>query len=160
MVARKVHISRDIMFDEAAQWDRSEETNEDNAGSRNFAVEYKVMSSRSAPEMVEAKEQEDPTSPLGWAVEGDEELVSPHQEMQGMEDHLESYHDDAPLRLGSMESIIGEATLPSQTVRNLEKGQLFAVSAEEPTSLEDVSRQPCWHAAMVEELKTIEDNNT
>jgi hypothetical protein len=45
-------------------------------------------------------------------------------------------------------------------VRNLGQEQLFAVSAGEPTSLEDAERQPSWHVAMVEELKAIVDNDT
>jgi hypothetical protein len=33
--------------------------------------------------------------------------------------------------------ILGQAVVPRQAVRNLGQEQLFAVSAEEPTSLED-----------------------
>jgi hypothetical protein len=34
------------------------------------------------------------------------------------------------------------------------------VSAAEPASLEEGESQPCWHSAMVEEIKAIEGNHT
>jgi hypothetical protein len=37
---------------------------------------------------------------------------------------------------------------------------LIVVNAKDPTSLDEVESQPCWHASMVEELKAIEGNNT
>jgi hypothetical protein len=59
-----------------------------------------------------------------------------------------------------MRNIIGQAALPGPAVRNLEQGGLFAMSADEPGSWEGAERQPCWRAAMLEELKAIEENHT
>jgi hypothetical protein len=64
------------------------------------------------------------------------------------------------LRLRSVDSILGQAAVPGQAVRNLGQEQLFAVSAEEPTSMEDAERQPSWLATMREELEAIVDNET
>jgi hypothetical protein len=50
-VTDKVHISHDVVFDEASQWDWSSETSSDSADLRNFAVEYLVMSSRVGPDI-------------------------------------------------------------------------------------------------------------
>ncbi|KAF0926734.1 hypothetical protein E2562_027164 [Oryza meyeriana var. granulata] len=38
--------------------------------------------------------------------------------------------------------------------------ELHAVSVEEPTTLVEAEREPCWRAAMAEELRSIEDNGT
>jgi hypothetical protein len=38
--------------------------------------------------------------------------------------------------------------------------ELLTVSAEKPMSLEDVVREPSWWAAMMEELRSIEENGT
>jgi hypothetical protein len=38
--------------------------------------------------------------------------------------------------------------------------ELHVVSVEESASLEDAVRDPSWHTAMVEELRSIEDNST
>jgi hypothetical protein len=39
--------------------------------------------------------------------------------------------------------------------RNLEHGDLFVVTADEPSSLEEAERQGCWKAAMEEELREL-----
>jgi hypothetical protein len=38
--------------------------------------------------------------------------------------------------------------------------ELLTVSAEKPMSLEDVVREPSWWEAMMEELRSIEENGT
>jgi hypothetical protein len=38
--------------------------------------------------------------------------------------------------------------------------ELLTVSAEKPMSLEDVVRETSWWAAMMEELRSIEENGT
>jgi hypothetical protein len=73
-------------------------------------------------------------------------------------EYLDADHDDAPLRLRSIRNIIGEAAIPGHVVSIVQ--QLFVVSAQEPASLEEAESQPCWHSAMVEEIKAIEDNHT
>jgi hypothetical protein len=57
-----------------------------------------------------------------------------------LDDHLDADHDDAPLRLRLVDSILGQATVHRQAIRNLGQEQLFTVSAEEPTSMEDAER--------------------
>jgi hypothetical protein len=73
---------------------------------------------------------------------------------------LDADHDDAPLRLRSMDSIVGDAVVPGQAVRNLEQGQLFAVAADEPATLAEVEQDVHWWTAMTEEIQAIEDNHT
>jgi hypothetical protein len=59
-----------------------------------------------------------------------------------------------------MDSIIRQAESPGLATRNLEHGDLFVVTADEPSSLEEAERHGCWRAAMEEELRAIDDNNT
>jgi hypothetical protein len=73
---------------------------------------------------------------------------------------LDADHDDAPLRLRSMDSIVGDAVVPGQAVRNLEQGQLLAVAADEPATLAEAEQDVHWWTAMTEEIQAIEDNHT
>jgi hypothetical protein len=50
-------------------------------------------------------------------------------------DCVDANHDDAPLRLRSMESIMGQAVVLGPAVRNVLQEQLHVVSAEEPSTL-------------------------
>jgi hypothetical protein len=75
-------------------------------------------------------------------------------------DRLGTDHDDAPLRLRSMWSIVGQAIVPGLAVRNIEQGELHAISAVEPGSLEEATQDPCWYATMKEEMQVIVENGT
>jgi hypothetical protein len=112
-VEKKVHITRDVVFDESAQWDWSNDSSAENAGGKDFGVEYIVWSTRTSPEQqgvgeladqLELPQVEAPGSPIQMPKEGIDEVepLSP-----GFSDTLDADHDDAPLRLRSMESILG-----------------------------------------------------
>jgi hypothetical protein len=75
-------------------------------------------------------------------------------------EHLDADHDDAPLRLRFMDIIVGDAVVPGHAVRNVEQGQLFAVAADEPATLAKAERDVHWKAAMGEEIRAIEENDT
>jgi hypothetical protein len=38
--------------------------------------------------------------------------------------------------------------------------QLFLISAEEPGSVEEAQRDPCWRRAMDKEMQSIKENST
>jgi hypothetical protein len=161
LVAKRVHITRDVVFDEGAQWDWSQETDAETVGDGDFSVEYMVLSTIITPEEPTAREVSDqlipsPARVLGSPPHSPEEV----EEEPGLGDRLDADHDDAPLRLRSMQNLVGEADVPGQAVRNVEQGELFAVSADEPTSLEEAQQDPSWLAAMKEEIRSIEENNT
>jgi hypothetical protein len=131
-----------------------------------FTVEYMDASSGSVPEELATETEAEllapspagaPTSPHTKDGPESPQLGSPQQVSP---DRLDADHDDAPLCLRSMDSIIGQAEAPGLAARNLEHGDLFVVNADEPSSLEEAERQGCWRAAMEEELRAIEDNNT
>jgi hypothetical protein len=161
LVEKKVHINRDVVFDEAAQWKWSKGSEEGEVGSGNFSMEYLVLSNRCTSDSVGVEEVGG--SPLQLSPGGQEllsegeELDEPHQDVS---DHLDIDHDDAPLRLRSMGEIVGHAPVPGLAARVLQQEQLHAVSIEEPSSLEEAERDSIWKAAMVEEIRAIEENGT
>jgi hypothetical protein len=59
-----------------------------------------------------------------------------------------------------MRSIVGQAVVPGFAVRNIEQGELHVVNADEPGSLEEAIHDPCWYAAMKEEMQAIVENGT
>jgi hypothetical protein len=87
-----------------------------------------------------------------------EELEVDQPEVSVFAEHLDANHDDAPLRLRSIENIIGKAVVPGHAMRNVQ--QLFVVSPEKPASLEEAGSQQYCHSIMVEEIKAIEVNHT
>jgi hypothetical protein len=98
-----VHITRDVVFDEGAQWDWSQETDAKTVGDGDFSVEYMVLSTRITPKEPTAGEVSDQLMPSPARVLGS----PPHsleevEEEPGLGDRLDADHDDAPLRLRSM----------------------------------------------------------
>jgi hypothetical protein len=78
-------------------------------------------------------------------------------------DNLDDSYNTEPLRFKSMSELIGLAVPPGQVPRELstsESDRLFAVSAEEPTSVMEATQEAAWRRAMVDELQSIEENKT
>jgi hypothetical protein len=144
-VMKKVHITRDVLFDEAGQWNWEQTEAGADQGSGNFSVEYLVLSSRCTGEYEEQIVVGTPApspvgvpgSPQSWGEQEDGEQFEVQSDLS---EHLDADHDDAPLRLRSMDSIVGDAVVPGQAVRNLEQGQLFAVAAVEPATLAEAEQ--------------------
>jgi hypothetical protein len=111
-VSNKVHIAQDVVFDEGTQWDWDKEVQETSVRDGMFTMEYMVMSSGSEP--VEHVAPDAPSLPAQFSAgaaaplpedEGDEDSVQPLSPFDS--DRLDADHDDAPLRLRSMDSILG-----------------------------------------------------
>jgi hypothetical protein len=134
-VTQKVHIICDVVFDEAAQWDWGKE-GAAVVKSGDFSVEYMVCSTRAPMEqegadagqwqiqspvgateqidlVIDAHEQIDPIIDAQENVDADEQ-VNPESEVQ-----LDVDHDDAPLRVRSIGSIVGQTSVPGLAIRNL-----------------------------------------
>jgi hypothetical protein len=75
------------------------------------------------------------------------------------EENLDADHDDTPLRVRAIDDLIGDAEPPGLTHRMLNV-ELNFTSAEEPTSFKEAEQDATWRAAMREEMKAIEDNDT
>ncbi|KAF0934262.1 hypothetical protein E2562_023623 [Oryza meyeriana var. granulata] len=151
-----VHITCDVVFDEAAQWDWGREAEDGGADDQDpFEVEFMTV-----PPAGDPKPAQD-ASPLG-APPGDPtsspvpslapvEFVLPPSSTPDLEDD----HDGAPLRF----HMLGDSVVPGLALREL-GNELHAMSVEEPASLVEAEREDCWHSAMVEELRSIQDNST
>jgi hypothetical protein len=71
------------------------------------------------------------------------------------EDHnLDADHDDAPLRLCSINEVVGEGAAPGLAHKVLD-GELNFTSAEELTTFHEVEQEVPQHAAMAKEMKAI-----
>jgi hypothetical protein len=79
-----------------------------------------------------------------------------------IEDQDADYPNE-PLRFRSMTDLIGPAVPPGQVPRELsssESDRLFVVSVEEPASVVEATQEVVWRRAMIDELKSIEENKT
>jgi hypothetical protein len=86
------------------------------------------------------------------------QFVSPSSSIN--DDHLDATHGESPVRFRTLDNIIGVATPPGLATRHLDGGELLAISADEPASLDEALKQNCWRKAMAEELAAIEENKT
>jgi len=193
----RVHVTRDVIFNEGGQWDWSGDVAHDDTASgdaNNFTIQY--MASL-APSALEWEDTASPaasapssitpvagsrpsSSATSTAMAGATLGTSPGSEDMTMpgtgiapavqfasppavlgEGELDADHDDdLPPCFRTLENIVGPAAMPGLTVRNLGRGPLLAVSAEEPASLAQAKKEACWRRAMEEELQAIEENRT
>ncbi|WVZ58547.1 hypothetical protein U9M48_008813 [Paspalum notatum var. saurae] len=135
-VARRVHVTRDVVFDEGAQWDWSggDETSTGavHGGNNTFTVQYRMVPGQ------EGAEDAAPATPIGGMELGTPpsthaaagpayplvQFATPPAEV---DEELDADHDDeAPLRFHTLENVIGAASPPGYAVRDLGGGQLFA----------------------------------
>ncbi|KAF0894043.1 hypothetical protein E2562_033922 [Oryza meyeriana var. granulata] len=75
-------------------------------------------------------------------------------------DTLDVDHDDAPLRYRVVDNILGQAPAPGLAPRELDAGELYFVSAKEPSSFREAEHHHSWRRAMMEEMDSINDNRT
>jgi hypothetical protein len=76
------------------------------------------------------------------------------------EEHLDTDHDtDVPLQFRRMDNFLGLAPVHGLAHRVLAQ-ELHAVSSNEPNSFDDAEQDPCWRRVMIEEIQSIEDNQT
>jgi hypothetical protein len=114
-LARCVHVSRDVVFAEQAQWDRAEGGKQGNTDTFSIKMEY-MTTILGAP--AEGGDHEAEQLPLS--------LQSPIQE-----EHLDVDHDDdAPIRVRSINEIMGP-TSPRGLVPHILTAELHMVSSDE-----------------------------
>ena len=161
-IAGTVHVTRNVIFDESAQWDWSggDETSTGVDHGGEFIVQNRTVPGQEAELVAHLGSPATPpsameprTPPVTSTAAGG---ASPD-----VDDDLDADHDDeAPLRFRTMENVVGSASPPGYAVRDLGSGHVFAVSAEEPGTLAQAEQDPRWRWAMEEELGAIEENNT
>ncbi|WVZ71925.1 hypothetical protein U9M48_020454 [Paspalum notatum var. saurae] len=182
--AERVHISRDVVFDEGASWSwEASGAEEDGRGWSSFTIDYTLYrgageaagdggadageaeqsGSGQAEQEAPAEPQSPPTpvpathgTPTSAKAGSSVRFVTPPP---GAAEYLDADYDNEPLRFRAVDNIIGDALPPGQAVRNLD-GELFMASAEEPCSLEEAKADARWRRAMEEEMASIEENKT
>jgi hypothetical protein len=175
--SKKVHINRDVIFDEQASCDWS---NTVGAGAKpDFSIEGEAEAIRMV--VIEARLQETPscenignsgyaaggvpehqadqghlgTTILDLRAPGDEGVDSDTHEAEEHPDtpppcNLDADHDDAPLKFSKMDDIIGPGSPLGRVVREV-PGQLF-MATEEPSSFSQAKKDASWRHAMTEEM--------
>lgn len=178
---RRVHISRDVVFDEAAAWAWSmanpSEPSDFTVEEQDHAEPSVIITTTTTTEASSASSSASP-APSGAAVFPDTSSPTTHGVSStpgstthsqveftsppgaGMEDYLDADHDDdAPLRFRRIDNILGEAETPELAHRELEERLLLASDAE-PTTFDEAARHECWCHAMLDEMTSIEASGT
>lgn len=170
----RVHVTRDLVFDEQAQWkwDADGEQGEQNDDTDTFMVEEYITVTQQAPADEVEEEAEDaapggstpphtlqhPTTAANDDGAKPVEYATPPADLEGALDA--DHDDDVPIRFRKLDNILG-ASSPRGLVPRVLGEELHAVSsADEPASFADAERDPSWRKAMLEEMQSIEDNHT
>ena len=77
-------------------------------------------------------------------------------------DFVDAFHEGEEVRFRRVDNVVGEAAVPGLADRLLDDGAhtLLLMSAEEPGTFAAAERDGAWRRAMLEEMKSIEDNRT
>jgi hypothetical protein len=150
-ITKRVHLTRDMVFDKQDQWDWGIGGNngEPGGGDDVFTVEYSTIS-QAAPETEGANEEPAEQSTLPATNDGadvdndidDNNLDADHNdaEVDNDIDNLDADHDyDAPLRFRSINKILG---MTKFVPRALVVEQLHVVSSDDRTSFIEAECSP------------------
>jgi hypothetical protein len=158
---RRVHISRDVVFDEATQWTWSAE---DDGEPGDFTVEapaedvISTVSSAAPLAAALTPAQDSGATTSSSAPSHGVEFASPPG--PSVSELLDNDHDDdAPLRFRRVDNVIGPGPTPGLAARDLEEHLLLACDAE-PSSLDEALKHECWRHALLDEMTAIEANGT
>jgi transposase InsO family protein len=177
---RRIHISRDVVFDEAASWSWRGELGD---AEPEFQIEVESVEQQQQPGTMisttttrpasaasststlpaptaspanQVAGQASPTTPV-HAAGGAVEFASPPA---GIDVDLDADHDeDAPLRFRKVHNVLGPSSTPGLAQRELEEHLLLA-SDVEPTSFAEAQKHEWWRHAMLDEMTAIEANST
>lgn len=172
-VNKQLLVSRDVIFDENAQWDWSSmQQQEDESSDAEFAVFYPEDENTETREFSEVPKQ-------GEEVHGDADLGSPHTPAAQTTSGEDTFSTPlaAPARgVGSVDGdetgAAASASAGPQGYRNLQElldqtepyelidSDLCMLSAEEPSNLVEARKEACWCRAMDEEINSIVENET
>jgi len=180
----RVLISRDAVFDEgrAWNWDDAPTSTANNNSGETFTVEYMTTfipgggslppplggspppsgAALSTPTGVLGTPPSSPSrgattasTPVPGPPAGVEFVSPPSGDLELDADH----EDDAPLRFRALDNVLGDVPVPGKAGRELDAGLLLAVDGE-PTSFDEVREEEEWRKAMLDELSSIEQNDT
>jgi hypothetical protein len=152
-ITKHVHMTRDVVFDEQAQWDYGSGGDDDKLGGGDdvFTVEYTTTGS--AAPMADGADEASTVEPLLPAGAGDTEVDDDVNNENLDADH----NDDTQLRFHSMSDILETLGFAP---RALVAKELHVVSSDELTSFTAAEHNPSWKKVMMEEIDSIEENGT
>lgn len=161
-VEERVHITRDVVFDEAAQWDWDDNANRGDPAAASTSDPFTVDM---IEVMVPAPQVQTPVpaSPVPGTPEPiltppGMEFASPPSNASTV---LDADHSSgAPIRFRAVDDLLGDASPRGLAPRELSTAELHIVSADEPASFVEAEQQQCWRRAMLEEMRSIEENGT
>ncbi|WVZ61109.1 hypothetical protein U9M48_011031 [Paspalum notatum var. saurae] len=172
-VARRVHVSRDAMFEEECGWDWGAEKGagpEDDA--EPFHVEFisslvrrgepgaQVVPATQSPTLGTPASPPAPTS-AATPTCGSEPSTPPAtftSPLVGDVD-LDEDHNDTPLRFRAVDNVLGPVSPPGLVEQQVVQELMVAID-DEPTTAEEAKRFKEWRNAMLEEMASIEQNKT
>jgi hypothetical protein len=179
LITRRVTVSCDVIFDGEARWDWSggeQDGGHEIEDGGDFIVQYRVPDDdagyyhgQEGREVAEAREfsppeaGEPPTPPGRGDVVPINGVHYDNPLFDIDDEHLDADYNNEPLRFRSMSELIGPAVPPGQVLRELsssESDRLFAISAKELTTVVEAVQEMLWRRAMMDELRTIKENNT
>jgi transposase InsO family protein len=165
-VSERVHVSRDVVFDEDAAWDWGPVTPDGAPQLEPFTVEQVVTTtigtapaSSPTPPSPPSPAPSAPTTPAPPSPPSPEavEFVTPPTQDSILDADAD---DDVVPRYRLVDNLLGNASPPGHAPRVLEQLELHVVSANEPASLAEAEADPNWRGAMQDELNAIVDNDT
>ena len=175
---KRVVISRDAVFNETRGWDwKSTGEPPGTCDEEPFKVEFVTVTARhqdqaehggdsprtsASPVPVTSSSSASPTpAPPSSGGHGGQtsnpvEFCTP----PSGEQDLDADHDDgALLQFRRLENVLGSAHTPGLAERVLNE-DLLLVMGDEPATFAEAQGKPCWEKAMIEEMSSIEENNT
>jgi hypothetical protein len=169
-VAKRVVVSRDMVFDEGTTWDWSSDAEPTVASE--IVVEHWEYGGATSEPTAHATNKDGGAVPAAATQDLEEDLSrSPAMADQAMEEPAGQFAtppstpdpelfdaDDDPEdfhRYRRVDNILG----PDAVAPGLAEC-LFLTTAEEPASVGEAEQDPCWRKAMLEEMSSIEDSNT
>jgi hypothetical protein len=75
-------------------------------------------------------------------------------------DFVDAFHNDEEVRFRRMDNVVGEAEASGLATRLFGDQELLLMSAEEPATFAVAEKDASWRKAMLEEMRSIEENRT
>jgi hypothetical protein len=173
-VTKRLHISRDVIFEESKAWEWNNEAQADRVAST-FDVEfYTVAGQGTITEFEGAEELTDPTLPdqgspsqVQWSINPSSSAGSnqstppgspPAQAIEFATPPTGNTMDSegVPMRFRTIENI-NDTT---DEVHDFEYSGVCYFVAEEPRSVDEALDEQCWREAMTAEMNSIQANGT
>jgi hypothetical protein len=176
-VGKKLHISRDVIFEESRAWDWNAEA-QTNTAALGFEVEhYTIAGPGTVTEFGNAEEMAEGEDPFGAASAG------PHSPGQWSAAHSNNSPNQptpqgspatpatefasppagetvdlegVPLRFWSLQNIFDT----TDEIHGFEYSGLCYLATEEPGSVDEALGEQCWREAMKAKMESIQSNKT